>query len=240
MSSLVTDAQPETPETPENQPRLVYWKINARATPALFVAALAGIPITWDHMTAKTWPTPKPQMPFGQLPVLYHNGAIIAESMTIARYLGRMGGIDSYHTGDAATDLTSFGISDMLIERAADLFHDMISNKYIEKSYAGYITFFTDAGVESGLITHLRYLETLLGDRLFFAGDAPLQGDAVLFAFLYIVRCCSDTRTDEAMSGFPKLVAWKERFEQIPGIVKALADLKPIESYFLFPNVDLD
>lgn len=236
MSSIITPEQPAATTSADISPaKMVYWKLNGRGTFPYLVAALGGVPVTWDYETAQKWPAPQAETPFGLLPVLHSEGIAIAESMAIVRYLGRKGSVDSYHTGNQVDDLRSYGISEMVTEKATDMFHDFISNKWEEKSYDAYVKFFAEK-----LPVHFAQLERLLGDRPFLSGDTALQGDAVLFATIYIMHCCNDVRTDAALATAPGILAWKTRFSELSGIPEALEYLKTVDRYFYFPEVDLE
>lgn len=223
-------------DTTEGPPaaRLIYWKLNARGTPAILVAALGNVPLNWDNEVADTWPTPKEGTPFGELPVLHDGDLVIAESMALTRYLAKKGGVDCFRAGSFEEVLASFGISEMITEKGVDMFQDLISNKFSDEPVAAYTDFF---GVR--LVLHFRQLERLLVHD-FFSGDTPLQGDAVLFGFLHIISCCNATRTDAAIAEFPKMSAWRTRFAELPAISKVMKDvLGNVSPYFFWPEVDL-
>ena len=75
------------------KPRFVYWGLNARAQMSMLMLRSANVEYIWDTDTANTWPEPKDRMPFGQLPVLYHNDLVVAQSRTIARYCAKLANI---------------------------------------------------------------------------------------------------------------------------------------------------
>ena len=63
--------------TDQNAPRFIYWKLATRAQAPMLMLRAANINYVWDDQTANTWPKPKENMPFGQLPVLVHNGRVV-------------------------------------------------------------------------------------------------------------------------------------------------------------------
>ena len=205
-------------------PTLVYWALNARGTPAYVVAALGNVELKWDDATANTWPAPKASAPFGQLPLLKDGDLTLGQSMAIVRYLARKGGVDSDNG-----DLRSAGISEMITEEAADLFSGLAKSKYGADPLADYTKFFKET-----LPAQYQYLENLLHAD-FFSGAKALQGDAALYAALYLIRRCSAEHADAALAGFPKLSAWIARFEAIPSIEKAKAHLDTLNPYFTWP-----
>ena len=73
--------------------KFVYWKIHARATPAMLMLSAAGLPFEWDDATANAWPATKGSTPFGQLPVLYDGDLLLAQSGAINRYCAKKAGL---------------------------------------------------------------------------------------------------------------------------------------------------
>jgi glutathione S-transferase len=78
--------------------KLTYFDLRARAEPARLILAQAGqkyddvrLPAPWDNIAP--WQEMKPKTPFGQLPVLCFDGVEIAQSMAVARFLGREFGL---------------------------------------------------------------------------------------------------------------------------------------------------
>ena len=64
-----------------------------RGEPARLALSIAGIPFV-DHRIARDeWKALKPEMPFGQLPVLDVDGKRISQSNSINRYVGRLAGL---------------------------------------------------------------------------------------------------------------------------------------------------
>ena len=53
-----------------DEPRFVYWGLNARGQLPMLLLRSANIEYIWDKDTANTWPAPKKDTPFGQLPIL--------------------------------------------------------------------------------------------------------------------------------------------------------------------------
>ena len=105
------------------KPRFVYWGLNARAQMSMLMLRSANVEYIWDTDTANTWPEPKDRMPFGQLPVLYHNDLVIAQSRTIARYCAKLANI-------WPENLEENVIADMLMEQAEDIFTLFAKAKY--------------------------------------------------------------------------------------------------------------
>ena len=100
------------------KPRFVYWKANSRALAPMLMLDAAGVEYVWDDATANTWPKPKENLPFGQLPALYHNDMCIAQSATITRYCAKLAKLTSLNEKENV-------VSDMLQEHCNDIFNDL-------------------------------------------------------------------------------------------------------------------
>ena len=169
MSQLVVE------ETKESVPIFVYWKINSRAQTSMLLLHAGNKKYTWDYATANTWPSPKEKMPFGQLPVLYHNGITIPQSGTMARYCSSLAGLVPGSDKDSV-------MSDMLMEHSNDIFNLFSKAKYSgdeEKQRESWI-----AIRDKKLPKMLRYLAKLLGDKQYFTGSRLCAGDVAVFSVL--------------------------------------------------------
>jgi glutathione S-transferase len=108
--------------------KLTYFDLRARAEPARLILAQAGqkyddvrLPAPWDNIAP--WQEMKPKTPFGQLPVLCFDGVEIAQSMAVARFLGREFGLAG------ATN-----VENALMDAAVDAISDAT-----EKQYTAYL-----------------------------------------------------------------------------------------------------
>lgn len=73
---------------------LTYFDFDgSRGETARLAMHLAGIPFEDRRIPVKDWPAQRDQMSFQALPVLEADGTQIAQSNTINRYLGRLGGL---------------------------------------------------------------------------------------------------------------------------------------------------
>lgn len=202
---------------------LIYWSLNARATPSFIVAALGNVALEWDDGTANSWPAAKPSAPFGQLPLLKDGDLTLGQSFALVRYLAKKGGVQG-------EDLVHFGVSEMITEEASDLFGGLVKAKYDADPLAGFNKLFNET-----LTTQAGFLENLLkGD--FFGGDKALQGDAALFAVLYLYKRANAELLSTVLAAHPKLNAWFARFAALPNIAKAVGILDAKGAYFTWPQ----
>lgn len=76
--------------------KILYWHSRGNAEVARIALELAGKEYVEDNCSDETWPERKKEwmskgyLPYGQVPILQHNGNNIAQSGTILRYLGRL------------------------------------------------------------------------------------------------------------------------------------------------------
>ncbi|KAL3852308.1 hypothetical protein ACJMK2_015967 [Sinanodonta woodiana] len=69
--------------------KLHYFNGRGAAEPARLVFALAGVEYDDVRCEEEDWPTKKPHMPLGALPVLEIDGKMMTQSQAIVRYLAR-------------------------------------------------------------------------------------------------------------------------------------------------------
>ncbi|XP_044753584.1 glutathione S-transferase isoform X2 [Coccinella septempunctata] len=69
--------------------KVTYFNITALGEPIRFLLSYGKIEFEDCRVEIEQWPQLKPSMPFGQLPVLEHNGKKIPQSLAICRYLAK-------------------------------------------------------------------------------------------------------------------------------------------------------
>jgi prostaglandin-H2 D-isomerase / glutathione transferase len=70
---------------------LTYFDFDGgRGEPARLALSIAGIPFEDHRVTSDAWPSLKPQMPYGALPVLEVDGHPLSQSNAISRYIGKL------------------------------------------------------------------------------------------------------------------------------------------------------
>ena len=207
---------------PDNEkPRFVYWKANARALTPMLMLDAAGVEYLWDDATANTWPKPKSDMPFGQLPVLYHNDMCIAQSATITRYCARLAKLTSMDEKENV-------VSDMLQEQCNDIYNDFGRAKYCPdvpdlKEKHGW-----KAVTETKLPGKLDHLAKMLGDKPYFNGDTLQWGDICVFA---MTELCSQAKLFDCFEKYPNLKSHYARVSKYGGIQKYFEN--PVNPYFV-------
>jgi len=69
--------------------KLTYFPVTALGEPIRFIFAQAGVKYEDFRFERENWPKIKPEMPFGQVPVLEVDGKKIHQSTAICRYLAK-------------------------------------------------------------------------------------------------------------------------------------------------------
>ncbi|KAL3275520.1 hypothetical protein HHI36_020279 [Cryptolaemus montrouzieri] len=101
---------------PEMAPayKLSYFNITALGEPIRFLLSYGGIEFEDCRIEHENWPQHKPNMPFGQMPVLEHNGKKAHQSLAICKYLAKqvkLVGNDDWE--DLEIDAAAFTVNDL-------------------------------------------------------------------------------------------------------------------------------
>ncbi|XP_023248019.1 glutathione S-transferase [Copidosoma floridanum] len=94
--------------------KVIYFPVKALAEPIRFLFSYAGVEFIDDRFDREKWPTIKPTMPFGQVPVLEVDGKKINQSTAICRYLAKQYGLAGKNDWEA-----------LEIDAAVDTIHDV-------------------------------------------------------------------------------------------------------------------
>ncbi|XP_019878295.1 glutathione S-transferase isoform X2 [Aethina tumida] len=69
--------------------KLTYFDVKALAEVTRLLFSYGSIEFEDNRFQKENWPEFKPSMPFGQVPVLEHNGKVAHQSLAIARYVAK-------------------------------------------------------------------------------------------------------------------------------------------------------
>ncbi|XP_044270389.1 glutathione S-transferase-like [Tribolium madens] len=69
--------------------KLTYFPVEALAEPIRFLLNYGGIEFEDHRFDRENWPQLKPNMPFGQVPILEYNGKVAHQSIAIARFFAK-------------------------------------------------------------------------------------------------------------------------------------------------------
>ncbi|RCN49307.1 glutathione S-transferase protein [Ancylostoma caninum] len=212
--SLVVDAV---------QYKLIYFKGRGRAECARQIFALADQKYEDVRVTQEEFPKMKPNMPFGQLPVLYVDGKELAQSNAINRYLARKFGF---------AGKTPF--EEAVVDSLADQYVDY---SFEIKPYVYTALGFKKFGELVSAPKKFSSAETLKKDVLLPARDkffgfitkflkknpsGFLVGNSVTWVDLLIAEHVSGmlSTVPEYIEGFPEVKAHMEKVQSIPKVKK--------------------
>jgi len=181
-----------------DKPVIVYWNLCGRAHLARAMLHAGNVDYELDFNTANSWPAPKSECPFGQLPILKHGDLVLAQSGAITRYCARVAGL-------VPEDAVAAAKVDMILEECADLYNLMIKAKYPgtpnkEDKIAAW-----DKIKSEFLPAHLTFLELILekSSHPFFGGASPNAADVAFTATYGVYQLAGFP--DSTLDAFPKL-----------------------------------
>src|SRR6266850_6733685 len=154
--------------------KLTYFDFHGgRGEPARLALSIAGIPFEDDRVPGADWPRRKPSTPFGSLPVLEVDGAIVTQSNGINRYVGKLANLYPSDPWQAA-------LCDEIMEAVEDIGSKIAATMFLadEQKKAQ-----RKALVEGPLPFYLARLQQRLeahGGR-YFAGDKLSVADLKVF-----------------------------------------------------------
>ncbi|KAM4707911.1 hematopoietic prostaglandin D synthase-like [Discoglossus pictus] len=149
------------------------------------------------------WPAIKPTIPYGKLPILEIDGVIYHQSLAIARYLAKQGGL----AGKSNLD-------QLRVDGILDSIDDFISGFPWEEKDEALKKKLQEEYVATNSPNLLLNLEKALGDKAWFVGDSVTVAD-------FFWDTCSDIierYTPGFAAKYPKLLAVKDRVKAIPAI----------------------
>lgn len=194
--------------------KLTYFNIRGLAETARLVLVDNGVDFEDHRVERDDWPKLKPQMQFGQMPVLWDGDFQLAQTGAILRYLANTVGKGLYGSNPKEA-----AFIDMVYEGTVDL-----RKKYYDLIYR---TEFTDADkskfVKETLPHDLEVFEKLLksvdGGKEYFGGKTISFADYAAFElFDCLVVLCP-----HSLDAYPSLKAFHARVAARPGLTAYLA-----------------
>lgn len=98
------------------QYKLTYFPVKALGEPIRFLFSYGGVEFEDFRFDREDWPKLKPDMPFGQVPVLEVDGKKVCQSVAISRYLAKQFGLAGKNDWEA-----------LEIDSTVDTIHDLRS-----------------------------------------------------------------------------------------------------------------
>lgn len=202
------------PQKQQNQPqlKLTYFDFAGRGEIARLALVQGGIAFDDDRVTGEQFAARKASLPLGQVPVLEVDGTTYSQSLALARYGAKLGGL--YPT-DALEALRV----DMVLETIKDLTPTMIDIVFYIKDES------VKADKTKQLLTEtlprsLRALENLVTGR-YFVGDRITLADVYLFDQVH--NWITPNFASADLSSYPKLRSIVADVKAQPNIAAYLA-----------------
>ena len=217
------------------QPKLelIYFNLRALAEPSQMMLHYAGLKYTyimaWDYY-GKPWSEAKPDVPFGQLPVLVVNDrAHIWQSGAIVRYLARLMGL-------LPKDDVLAAQVDSIFEQSQELF-DPLNPTVNVKTGEEHMKFKTMILRNLPVILNnfARQLD-LNEEGDYFFGSKPYYCD---FSVYHHFSLASILQRD-ILNDFPSILNFMEAVEKLPGVNQYLASRPKIIDVGIAPKLIID
>jgi glutathione S-transferase len=186
--------------------RLIAPKRHGLATFPYVTALLAGVDIEWDSAAAAEWTAEHVGTVYEHFPVFEKDGLLVAQPFAIVRYLAFLGEMQGLTPG-------AYAQSEMLTEETAEVYASFEAEK--------------EKFLNEKLGEWFGRIEKLLVED-FFTGSQPVQTDAVVWAFLYLVGRFDGVALGETLEGKSGLKAWHGRMAGLDAIANAKGFLDSI------------
>merc|ERR1739838_58836 len=198
--------------------KLTYFNLRARGEPARILLAHAGVsyederlPAPWED--PKPWAAMKPSTPYGEVPLLFWDGEVIAQSLGVARFLAK----EFHLTGK--TNLEAAQVDEIIYA-----LQDVINAGY-------YAMFEKDEERKKAMTeTHEKVtIPTLLGHiekRLSSRGGQFLVGNILSWADIQTFFFCSELDDQGVLQKTPGIASLVKRVGDLPNI-KAWLETRP-------------
>ncbi|CAJ0932389.1 unnamed protein product, partial [Mesorhabditis belari] len=203
--------------------KLTYFDLRGRAEVSRQLFALAGVPYEDNRLNFEQWPAFKQTTPFGQIPLLEVDGTMIAQSITIARFLARRFGYIGANDIEAAQ---------------IDSLADVIMDYHNEQKHFFPVLMGRMPGDKDALYKEIyepvrdKYLPILVEKFLKKNPNGYLIGSKVSYADLMLAEHISVYMNvlPNAFDKYPELIAHKEKVQSLPAL-KQWIETRPKTSY---------
>jgi len=194
-----------------SKPVLTYFDARGRAEIARLIFAEAGVEYEDKRLSREEFAALKPNLPFGQVPVLEWQGNTITQSYTIFRFLARQFGLYGKSDIEGAK-------ADMIVDAVIDIANAVMGAKTDEEKQKLW---------SETMPRHLGNLEKILK-----ANGGEYFTGSFTYADIVMMNRWYSLSTDYAshLEAFPLLKAHYERISSRPGIA-AWIKKRPVNSF---------
>jgi glutathione S-transferase len=190
--------------------KVTYFDFAGRAELSRLALAYAQIPFEDERINGEQFASLKPTLPVGQVPTLTIDGQVYSQSLAIARYAAKLGGIYPQDPIEALR-------VDMIIDTLVDLFNAYVDIEYRTKDETLKAEK-TKTFVETTAPRFIGALENLVTGP-YFLGKLTL---ADLALFDHVENCLKKAFPQFDLSPYKKLLAIVEVVKAEPSIAAYL------------------
>ena len=163
--------------------------------------------------------------PRGKVPALVTDGSTLRDSIAILAWLDRAYPDRPLFGADAEQAAAVWQVTMESCDYLRDALDALLMPIFFEGATEATLELYQAAET---MRAEFAWLEGLLEEREFLAGNGPTAADAVCFPEVRIMQRAIDTHTalmadlgfKNGLAAFPRLVGWKDRIEGIDGYVK--------------------
>ncbi|CAG0918809.1 unnamed protein product [Notodromas monacha] len=196
--------------------KLIYFDMPGRAEFIRMLLHQAGVEFEDFRFPREAWPSLKPEMPFGQVPVLEVNGKKLSQSHAIARYIAREHGLAGSTAWESA-------ICDQMVDAIVDLLQPYAVWQYHGK---------TDAEKEDARSKLLNVMFPSFCDRMVKSIKKNNAGwlvcDQVTWADVYLAFIAETLEKAEpgTLEKYPEIAEFQKKVYDLPNM-KAYLEKPP-------------
>lgn len=192
--------------------KLYHFPLSGHAHRAALFLSLANVPCDLIEVDLAAGAQKHPDFlalnVFGEVPVLEDDGTVIADSLAILVYIARKVGPSHWLPTEPATEAE---VQRWLSVAAGKIAYGACAARLITVFGAA----FDAEEVINRAHATLAVIEQTLAARRWIAGtDLPTIADVALYSY---IRGAPEGNVD--LSGYPHVLAWLERIEQLPGFL---------------------
>eukprot|EP00929_Paragymnodinium_shiwhaense_P109344 TRINITY_DN75750_c0_g1_i1.p1 TRINITY_DN75750_c0_g1~~TRINITY_DN75750_c0_g1_i1.p1 ORF type:complete len:221 (+),score=68.47 TRINITY_DN75750_c0_g1_i1:103-765(+) len=215
--------------------KLQYFAIEGVAEKIRLAFAIGGIDFEDERIQFPQWDALKPTTKYGQLPQMWVDGKLVAQSGAMLRYAGKLGGLIPEDDMKMLAVEEVIGLEEDIGKAVApSLYIGMRPQVYgypadMPKEEKSKIQLGLRATLMEGdLPKMLGYLENMLKENGtgWFVGDKPTIADCqVLPRLRHLTKGVLDGIPTTILEPYPELTAFKARMEDLPNVKAYYAKL---------------
>ena len=217
------------------QPKLelIYFNLRALAESPQMMMHYAGVKyryeMAWDYY-GKPWSEAKPEVPFGQLPMLVVNDTVhIWQSGAIVRYLAKLAGF-------MPEDPVLAAQVDAVFEQSQELF-DPLNQTVNVKTGEEHLKFKTKLlSILPGTLKNFSRQLELSNEGSYFFGSQPYYCDFSVYHHFSLATILQQ----DILNSFPSILDFMEAVENLPRVKEYLASRPRIIDVGIAPKLIID